>query len=395
MKLHYDKLKHEYYRPKDLLYKYKFINEDYEHMYSKEEANQFPLLNEKGLNLYLENDYLAPLVNKYKEVYTMFEHEFDDLDYIISEIKGSLSIEGVHSSKKKVNDLVNTKDGKDETEQNIINMHNSIKFIKENKITKENIRKLYSILTYNIDLAENTLDGEYYRLEGVEIGSVAEGVSSQHVSEMMDDLIDMCNRITTIRHDSKMTTSLIIMYTSIIHYQFVYIHPYYDRNGRMARLLCQWVNFNVNSSAKHIAVSEVISYDKKNYNNAIQDVRDSYLGIDVTYFINYMLHAQIKYMDTFLILEKIKFSLQDNLIVLSSSETNYIKMLYLSKLRNNKFGYRDFLELLKINDDVKSKQAIFKILNQLVEKGVLETSLGSDNKTRFYWLVFKVNYTQM
>lgn len=389
MKKQFDKLKHIYYSNDQLRYKYKITEEDFNKIYSSEENKLVALTNTNNTSLYLEMDYVDLLGLKYREVYSRYSHYFDEEDYVISEIKGSLSTEGVHSSRKRIKAVALSEQSTNEEEQNIINLYKCIQIIKDLDITKENIKLVYDTLTYNIDLKENTLDGEYYREDEVEIGNVARGVSSLKVADMMDELLEFCDALINIDVDTDTMMTIALMYVNIIHYQFVYIHPYYDRNGRMARLLAQWVSFKINVKAKHIAVSEAISYDKSNYYSAIQEVRDSYGSRDVTHFVDYMLKAQIRYMETYLLVDKIRFDLQDNLTVLSSSELSYIKMLYLSNLRDKKFGYKDFLKLLVINDEVKSKQAIFKILNILNDKGVLDSAIASDNKTRFYWLVAK------
>lgn len=241
----------------------------------------------------------------------------------------------------------------------------------------------------NINLGDNSLDGEFYRQGEVEIGSVAKGVNSRNVESKMNELIEFINMdITALCLVEMSKTVSLFVCNSLIHYQLVYIHPYYDGNGRMARLVAQWHSNKVSDVFNYIPISEIISYDKNNYYEAIQNVRESYQSMDVTYFVDYMLDKIILYVNTELLLREIIQALQNNLEVLTETEKSYIKIIYLSGLCNGKFGYKDFNSKLKISDEEKTKQGIFKILNNFVSKGVLNEYTAKDNKTKLYEVVF-------
>ena len=79
--------------------------------------------------------------------------------------------------------------------------------------------------------------GEYYRegpvyiLRGISFDRFFEGVPVKHIDEYMNILFDYINR-----NDDNTDIDTFIK-SQIIHCYLVYIHPYFDGNGRTGRIL--------------------------------------------------------------------------------------------------------------------------------------------------------------
>lgn len=70
----------------------------------------------------------------------------------------------------------------------------------------------------------------------------------------------------------------------IVHYYIIYIHPYFDYNGRTARMCSLWISYLCgNEENLPTFISEAINDDKTNYYNAIEDTINS--NNDLTYFL--------------------------------------------------------------------------------------------------------------
>lgn len=70
-----------------------------------------------------------------------------------------------------------------------------------------------------------------------------------------------------------------------MHFYFVYIHPFYDVNGRTSRTLSMWYLLN-NKSYPFVVFNRAISFRKKEYYKYIEHTKES--G-DLTLFLKYML----------------------------------------------------------------------------------------------------------
>ncbi len=123
--------------------------------------------------------------------------------YDASELDGSLKIEGVHTTKKKILEIMESQKANDTNEQIIFNMIQGYKFISSKpNFSKENLLKLYHLLSQNSLKKEDELKG-YYREEMVEVGG--------HDGCKVDE-IDECNFINDNLNGNKMHFSMLLFY---------------------------------------------------------------------------------------------------------------------------------------------------------------------------------------
>lgn len=207
------------------------------------------------------------------------------MDALIDEAFNSSVIEGAFSTKKRTKELIQKKlKPINNSEQMINNNYRSLEYILDNlhmPISESIILEIYKIIT------ESTLEEDYqvekYRNDTVIIWDYAiqkeiyEGPNYLKVPGMLDDLLYFINSKDQLHPIEK---------ASILHFYFVYIHPFFDGNGRTARalsymyLLQQGYDF-----FKFFSISTVIREQKGKYYKAIQDVED--YESDLTYFIDF------------------------------------------------------------------------------------------------------------
>ncbi len=173
---------------------------------------------------------------------TAFDKDKNTFSRLLSELEGSVNIENVPTTRKRTAELIDKKI-KPETRNDIIviNMNNAIGFVSNKpEFSKENLRKLYDILS-NGCLDEDDLlksDG-LYRYDDVEVDGY-KGCPVDKIDSCMDSLFDFVNSNLS---NPKYTYLL----SHIAHYYLIYIHPYFDYNGRTARMVSLWISLLSNS----------------------------------------------------------------------------------------------------------------------------------------------------
>lgn len=296
------------------------------------------------------------------------------LSRIYSEVEGTLNIESVQTTRKVVADIAQGKrDPKTLNEQIIKNMIDGIEFVNKcPDFNKENLYLLYSILSNGcLDEEDKLLEGNYYRHDGVEVGGY-KGCPFQQIKESMDCLFDFVK--------ANMTNSDLLPYLPhIAHYYILYIHPYFDYNGRTARMVSYWISLLTNKLAMPTIISEAINQTKSDYYSAISETRDA--GNDLTYFLTYIFNISIDYFLAYKNLEEVDQMLKNQSIILTSLEKNYFKKILVCN--KGKFTHNDFSSWVDIN---MSKQGALKILNNLCSYGLLISTISKSNKK-----IFEVN----
>lgn len=292
---------------------------------------------------------------------------------IYSEIEGTLSIESVQTTRKRVAGLDSGKiQPESKNDQIVKNMIEGVKFVLSNPaFNKENLRKLYELLS------RDSLEDDYklredglYRYDEVEIDGYA-GCPHEKIEGCMDSLFSFVEKAKEI----KMSHLLHFMLPHIAHYYIVYIHPYFDFNGRTARMVSFWISRLLDIDSLAI-VSEAIDQTKNRYYEALRNSRNS--NNDITYFLIYLSEISIDYYNCYKNLEEIDQRLKNECVVLTEAERSYFKKILISN--KGKFTYRDFANWIKASI---SKQGIFKILNTLEGHGLLK-SVQSGNNKLFY-----------
>ncbi len=266
----------------------------------------------------------------------LVEGYFDDIE----------SIESIIKSKKKASNI---------KEQRILNLYKGYRYIlKREVINKENLKKLYNILSKNL-LENNDLEnmGDYYRTKPVYIFYSSdiskepdEGVPSSDIDSYMNALFDFINDKNNIN-----TITDYYIKSQIIHFYFVYIHPYFDVNGRTSRTMSMWYLLN-NKSYPYIIFNRGINFDKSTYYRSIRETKK--YG-NITIFLKYMLKTvklELEKEYLIIIIESLsqKLSLEEretlNYILSMKSDKNLKSFNAFYKRFNEHRNLKDIHELL-------------------------------------------------
>ncbi len=205
------------------------------------------------------------------------------------EIIASSAIESIDFNRSSVRNILKGLAPKDDEENRIYGIKKGLDFISDttNKITEENLYKLYMMTVGDfLDGEDKLAEGNFYRHDTVYVMSDRlehAGLSYVKVPQFMKSLIDFANSEDSIDDLTK---------GAIIHFYIAYVHPYFDGNGRIARLVNLWYLIQRGyESTLFMPFSSLIASSRKEYYNAftlIEKNRNLSGKIDVTPFIIYM-----------------------------------------------------------------------------------------------------------
>ncbi len=213
------------------------------------------------------------------------------MDALIDEAFNSSVIEGAFSTKKRSKELIEKQiKPVNVSEQMILNNYKALEYVLENihkEIDENTVLEVYRIIT------QHTLDKESicekYRDDSVIVWdytnqrTIYEGPPHTEVQPMMDDLIHFIQSKQNLHPVEK---------ASIIHFYFVYTHPFFDGNGRTARVFqYMYLLQHGYEFFKFFSISTVINEQKNKYYKAIQNTEDN--SSDLTYFIEFNIKMMI------------------------------------------------------------------------------------------------------
>ena len=214
------------------------------------------------------------------------------LNAMTDEIGSTLAIENIASSRESIRHILCGYAPKDESEHRLFGMKKGLDFISNpaNQISENAIHQLYLMTVGDFLSDENRLEpGSYYRQDAVYIlGDRIEHAGLPHgmLPKAMAQLVAFINGENPIDDLQK---------GAIIHFYLGYIHPYFDGNGRMARLLQLWFLVQRGYPAALFAsLSQQINRTRKQYYQAFtrtEDNRRISQVLDVTPFLVYFIES--------------------------------------------------------------------------------------------------------
>lgn len=162
---------------------------------------------------------------------------------LIDEIVLTNNIEGIHSTRREINDILNDLSKKDEKRRFIglvrkYQLLISGEHIPMNK--SSDIRTIYDdIFLDEIGTTdpENIPDGEIFRKGRVSVYSATQKEIHRGLSPE-SKIIETMNKALGILNDDNID---VLIRTAVFHYLFGYIHPFYDGNGRTSRFISSYM----------------------------------------------------------------------------------------------------------------------------------------------------------
>lgn len=235
----------------------------------------------------------GPLKIQTSTLRTLFQNQSDlySKKSLETEIIATSAIENIDFSRDSVRSILSGQASKNEEEKRIEGLKKGLEFIADpyNKITEENLYTLYKMAIGQYLNEEYQLEeGNLYRHDLIYVvGTKVEhtGMSYKQVPSYMKSLVTYINQKDDVQD---------LMKACIIHFYITYVHPWFDGNGRMARLVHLW--FLVQRgypSALFVPFSSLIEKTRKQYYDAYQTIEDNYRythTIDVTPFLLYFIN---------------------------------------------------------------------------------------------------------
>lgn len=312
----------------------------------------------------------------------------------LQEIKSNNTIEGITDDliviEKAISDASSIKNIKQR--RRIINLYNGYKYILTHKtIDEKHLKQLYSILSDGLlEKGDITKMGDLYREDKVYIlknGRLDiepdQGLPFDLVPEYMKIYFDYVNG--NMNSDSTMTDYFIK--SQIMHFYFVYIHPYFDVNGRSSRTMAMWYLLK-NNVYPFIIFNRAITFEASFYDKAIIDTKKF---CDLTFFVKYMMLNVKKELEKEMIMHQIKDSTSSRLEAI-----DYQTLMYILSMNDN-FNALNFASTYKRFNDFKAVRQIYEeMLLPLINNGVL-TVVGTTNKVMFdnhYNEILRINPTR-
>lgn len=198
----------------------------------------------------------------------------------IKSIHSSLKIEANSLSLGQVRDVINGKIvlGEQKEIQEVKNAYVAYEKISEiDPYSIKDLKKFHGIMTkYVVDESGNFRQGE----EGVFNGEqcIFMAPPARFVPQLMDDLFNWMGEEKNSIHP--------LILGSVFHYEFVFIHPFSDGNGRMARLWHTAILYRWKPVFEYIPIESQIEKFQEEYYEAIAQC---HVDGASTHFIEFML----------------------------------------------------------------------------------------------------------
>ncbi len=208
----------------------------------------------------------------------------------IKSIHSSLKIEANSLSLNQVRDVINGKlvFGEQKEIQEVKNAYAAYEKMSEiEPYSIESLKRFHGIMTkYIVEDAGDFRYGE----EGVFNGEqcIFMAPPAKYVSQLMEDLFDWMRQMHGEIHP--------LIMGAIFHYEFVFIHPFSDGNGRMARLWHTAILSSWNPILEYIPLESQIEKFQEEYYEAIAKC---HIDGEATFFIEFILSQLDKILDDF------------------------------------------------------------------------------------------------
>lgn len=244
---------------------------------------------------------LEELVGRYRALGIDSQLDYDKF-YLYSIITHSTAIEG-----STITELENqimfdngiALKGKSLIEQNMnldlkAAYERAIEFAKQHSdITVGRLKELSALTMKNTGTAYHTMLGDFSSSDGdLRLLNVTAGVggrSYMSFNKVPQRLEKFCNDLNKMRRVSgDMTLQQLYDMSFDAHYDLVTIHPWADGNGRMARLLMNWIQFEYG-----LIPSRIFADDKEEYIKALVETRETE---DLEVFRKFMNETMVRHL---------------------------------------------------------------------------------------------------
>ena len=298
-------------------------------------------------------DELLSQVNSIKTIYPNVSKKNKAKDIILLDAYHSATIEGARTTVDNVKRVFAEPKSKDD--KMVVNTVKACDYAYQTMISESNIRELWNIIVE--DVCENeSKAGTLYRDGMVYIGSESEII---HVPAAVEQIEQMMNQLFQLARESALDS---LIKAFILHFYFVYIHPFCDGNGRTARVMTSSYLYHQGyDKMMHLPLSRTVNENLSGYYGSLKDSEWEYEEngvryLDITPFVSYMLEMFEKCIVTSILEEHV---------------LNDEQKLLLSKMKKQGSGaeitVKNAMKILK-----RSEETTVELLHALTESGHLK-----------------------
>lgn len=313
---------------------------------------------------------------------------------IVEEVKSTNDIEGVRSTKKEIREIIEKKGTHYHRLQSVV--HQYLELLGEEEIkfdTCQDIRNFYDDFTHQEIARENPqnrLDGSLFRKEPVQI-EAATGKTIHQGLYPESRIIEALDQALRILHSEEYP---LLIRLALFHYFLVYIHPFYDGNGRTDRFITSYFLSRQFHRLLAVRLSIYIKRNQSRYYHMLEEADSERNRGDMTTFVMGFLEILIgSTEDTIGVLSRKNeqmrkyesridaFQLQDKLL-----KEIYITLLQAALFYGEGISMADFMKVTG-----KNRGTIQKRIDEIPGNHLIVTKAGKTNYYKLNLMLFKEN----
>ena len=313
---------------------------------------------------------------------------------IVEEVKSTNDIEGVHSTKKEIREIIEKKGTHYHRLQSVV--HQYLELLGEEEIkfdTCQDIRNFYDDFTHQEITRENPqnrLDGSLFRKEPVQI-QAATGKTIHQGLYPESRIIEALDQALRILHSEEYP---LLIRLALFHYFFVYIHPFYDGNGRTDRFITSYFLSRKFHRLLAVRLSIYIKRNQSRYYHMLEEADSEKNRGDMTPFVMGFLEILIgSTEDTIGVLSRKNEQMRkyESRIDAFQLKDKLLKEIYISLLQAALFYGEgiSMADLMKVTG--KNRGTIQKRIDEIPGNHLIVTKAGKTNYYKLNLMLFKEN----
>ena len=313
---------------------------------------------------------------------------------IVEEVKSTNDIEGVRSTKKEIREIIEKKGTHYHRLQSVV--HQYLELLGEEEIkfdTCQDIRNFYDDFTHQEITQENPqnrLDGNLFRKEPVQI-QAATGKTIHQGLYPESRIIEALDQALRILHSEEYP---LLIRLALFHYFFVYIHPFYDGNGRTDRFITSYFLSRKFHRLLAVRLSIYIKRNQSRYYHMLEEADSEKNRGDMTPFVMGFLEILIgSTEDTIGVLSRKNEQMRkyESRIDAFQLKDKLLKEIYITLLQAALFYGEgiSMADLMKVTG--KNRGTIQKRIDEIPGNHLIVTKAGKTNYYKLNLMLFKEN----